>query len=290
VEHRRIDAILFIILFLCFTMGCSSGDEGVETINVGVLPDQDDAKLHHIYQPLLDHFNTETGINFTLKIPASYEQLLHWFNNRTIDLALFGGATYVKAHRESAAIPLVLRNIDKRFTSVFLVPASSTAETIQDLKNQSFAFGAPLSTSGHLMPRHFLKKQNIVPETFFSEVKYSGSHDETARWVRNGKVVGGVCNSEVIHQMYLDGKLSLRNTRILWESPLYANYVWAIQPYIEESLRARILEVFLLLDGRDSSQSELLRNLSAGYFLPASHKDFLDLEQTMLEAEMGVRQ
>lgn len=285
-EHRRIDAILFIILFLCFTMGCSSGDEGVETINVGVLPDQKEAKLRHTYQPLLDHFKTETGINFTLKIPASYEQLLHWFNNRTIELALFGGVTYVKAHRTAGAIPLVMRDIDGRFSSVFLVPASSTAETFQDLKNQSFAFGSPLSTSGHFMPRYFLKKQNIVPETFFHEVKYSRAHDETAKWVRDGKVEVGAANSQIIHQMFLDGRLSPKSLRVLWESPPYVDYVWAIQPFIDESLRARIREAFLLLDGHDSSQVELLREMGAGYFLPVRHNDFLALEQIVVEVDM----
>jgi ABC-type phosphate/phosphonate transport system substrate-binding protein len=38
------------------------------------------------------------------------------------------------------------------------------------------------------MPRYFLKEMDIIPEVFFSDTRYSGKHDLTAYWVRDGLV------------------------------------------------------------------------------------------------------
>jgi phosphonate transport system substrate-binding protein len=211
-------------------------------------------------------------------------QLGQWFADGTLDLALFGGVTYVKAHRELGAVPLVLRDVDGRFSSVILVSASNTAETIEDLKNQSFAFGSPLSTSGHIMPRYFMQKENLIPETFFREVKYSGAHDKTAAWVREGKVAAGAANSDIVQNMFLDGRLSVDDVRVLWESPPYPDYVWAVHPSLDESVPIRIRDAFLLLSDGDPSHQKLLKHLGATHYLPAQHADFQPVEEIIFPA------
>lgn len=49
----------------------------------------------------------------------------------------------------------LLRAEDAKFTSRFIT-ASDNIKSFADLKGKTFAFGAPSSTSGHLMPRYFL--------------------------------------------------------------------------------------------------------------------------------------
>jgi phosphonate transport system substrate-binding protein len=282
-DRRR---IFFGMLMSFFIAACSQDDSSrtIETLNIGSLPDQNKSILRAKYQPLLNYLNSHTGLKSNLLIPESYEQLLQWFDEGKVDIALFGGVTYVKARLKNKAVPLVMRDVDGRFKSVAVVSANNTAKSLRDLKGASLAFGSRLSTSGHFMPRYFLQQDNIDLETFFDKIEYSGAHDLTAEWVRDGNVEVGMLNASVAAEMFRDGRLTKDKVKILWESPPYADYVWAIQPDISEQQRTSIRNAFMLMN-QNTENIALLQNLGANYYIPASHEDFSDLERIVLQFE-----
>ena len=271
------------LLLSLLAVACSQDESvrSVEVLRVALLPDQNDSLLRDRYQPLLEHIESSTGLPYTLEIPDSYDQLLQWFDDKRIDMALFGGVTYVMAHLNSGAMPLVMRDVDGRFRSVGLVRADNPARSLRELEGASLAFGSRLSTSGHVMPRYFLQQQGINPEAFFAEVQYSDAHDGTAERVRDGKVTLGIANSGVVHEMFRDGRLAPDNVRILWESPAFSDDVWALQPDISRQQRASIRDSFLHMNQRVEERL-LLDSLGANYYIPAGHDDFVKLEETIL--------
>jgi len=183
-------------------------------------------------------------------------------------------------------VPLVMRDIDMRFVSYFLVRPGDPAQTIMDLRGRKLSFGSRLSTSGHLMPRYFLKEMGIRPEKFFGEVRYSGSHDQTAAAVLNQEADVGVANSQVIDDMLQTGRLRPNSLRILWRTPPYPDYVWAVSKNLDENLRDQILQTFLDLSQADVGQREILAHQGASFFLPADAEDFVPLER--IAEEMGL--
>ena len=267
-------------------MACSQDDKPrtVEIFKVAVLPDQDELQLRSKYQPLLDHLKSHSDLNTKLLVPKSYNELLQWFHTKKIDMALFGGVTYIKAHQQSKALPLVMRDVDDRFRSVALVHVSNPANNLEELKNATLAFGSRLSTSGHFMPRYFFQQKNIIPEIFFSQIQYSGAHDLTAEWVRDGKIDLGVSNSNIVNDMFLDGRLNEDNVKVIWQSPPYADYVWAIQPDISKQQIIIIRDAFLHMN-QNTEDKELLRSLGAGYYIPAEHDDFNRLEKVLMKIQ-----
>src|SRR5947207_952376 len=112
---------------------------------------------------------------------TDYAAVVEGLANDKIDLAWLGGFTFVQAKLRTGghAVPIVQRAEDEKFTSKFIVPASSPVKSLAELKGKTFAFGAPSSTSGHLMPRYFLMKDGIQPDTDFKAVAFSGAHDAT---------------------------------------------------------------------------------------------------------------
>jgi phosphonate transport system substrate-binding protein len=153
---------------------------------------------------------------------------------------------------------------------------------MQNLQGKDLAFGSKLSTSGHLMPRFFLQsEQKIVPEEYFNSVRYSGKHDRTAYWVRDGKVDVGAANAEVVGKMFKDGRLQSGDVRVIWTTPPYADYVWAVHPRVPQSHRQEIRRAFLKLSVDDPQQEMLLSDLGANGFYPASAKDFSVLTQVL---------
>lgn len=278
--------LTLLLLLTVFLMGCSQqSDTGnmPDVLKIGLLPDQNKAALEKRYRPLLTYLSRQLGVSYQLIITDSYANLLKQFNNKEIDLAYLGGYAFTQAAHQSNAIPLVMRDIDVNFTSYFIIKAdasnTNTLKHIEDFKNKRFAFGSTLSTSGHLMPRFFLQQKNINAESFFSNVMYSGAHDTTAYWVRDGKADIGAANSIIIDKMFTDGRLKKSDIKIIWHSPPYPDYVWAIQPGFKETVRNKISDAFLSLSPANKDHTVILSALDTGGFLPASSSDFTQLHE-----------
>ena len=166
------------------------------------------------------------------------------------------------------------------------VGADSTAFDWQDTQGLSFSFGSRLSTSGHLMPRHFLLQQGIDPESHFSEVSYSGAHDKTARLVEKGEVALGAANSHIVDTMFETRRLDPRQVRILWGTSPYADYVWAVSPDTDQAFVQRLFNAFLALSPLDERHVQILGPLDAGGFVPASLEDFTALREIAVSVGM----
>ena len=271
--------LLFLLILTAFVEAHPSHEPGHEALEkklrLGVLPDAAHESLQKRVQPLIQYLTEETGIKFQYIRVNNYEELLESFYEREIDFAWFGGYTFVKAQLQDRAIPLIMRDVDFKFSSYFLVRKNHPANSIFDFKNKVIAFGSRLSTSGHLMPRYFLSNNNIIPENYFSEVRYSGKHDTTLKWVRDGTVDLGVTNSKIIDRMLREDGSLQKEIRVIWETPPYSNYVWAIHPSISEHTQIAVRDAFLSLSGENPEHKKILDQWNARKFYPASIEDFL---------------
>lgn len=274
----------WLIGFLLLGVFCSVGlvikkqhsvaNESPSVLRVGVLPDEDAEVLLGRYSDLLAYLSQQTGIQTQLVIPKNYQQLVNLFESRELDLANFGGLTFLRSKHADA---LVMRDVDAAFSSYFI---SSSQNPLNDLKNfegGKLSFGSKLSTSGHLMPRYFMEEIGISVETFFDEIKYSGAHDKTILEVINGRVDVGAVNAEVLKEMVKRNRIQLDDFNIVWQTPPYVDYVWAVQSDLEENLKITIRNAFLLLDKYDEEQGEILDRLGASYFIPTGYSDFINL-------------
>jgi len=270
--------VVVVITVLCSLLFAACGDREParpDLLRIGVLPDAGTETLKARYAPLIEYLRVKTGYATELVIPASYEDLLTLFRNKAADIAFLGGYMYVLAHDRDHAVPLAMRDIDLQLTSLFLVRKDNPAANLEDLKGKRFTFGSRLSTSGHLMPRYFLREHDIVPEKFFSQTLYSGAHDTSAYWVRNGKVDATVVNSVIIRKMFADGRLNDNDVRILWESPPFPDYVWAVQESMDPRLQQQILDSLLSLSVEIPAERAILAAVDAKRkFLPALDQDF----------------
>ncbi len=277
-------AAVVTVVLMVTTTGFRLQDE-VTVIRVGVLPDEDAAELDRRYAPFLQHISRQTGLDLRLVVPDSYRDLLARFGRQELELAYFGGLTFVNAQIDHDARPLVMRDVDARFTTYFVVkgdgPLSDCVNLMcADLAGKVITFGSRLSTSGHLMPRHFLATEKaIVPETYFGDVRYSGAHDKTIYDTRDGNTDLGAVNSEIFRTMRRDGRLTQGALQVVWETPPYADYVWAVSDRLSEELVTRLRDAYLMLEYGNPEHREILSRMGARGFLPAGTTDFEPLRQ-----------
>ncbi len=272
---------LLVVLALA---GCWHDEQGQPPaqVRIGVTPGESEEDLRRRYAPLLTHLNQSLDTEFLLVVPRDYNDTLELFAAGELDLVNFGGVTFVNASAQHGAKPLVMRDIDLQFTTYFIARMEEVQATIEGFRGRSFAFGSPLSTSGHFMPRYFLEQRGVKPENVFGSVEHSGAHDRTVYWVRDGKVDLGAVNGQVFRAMLADGRLAPGQVRVVEETPPYADYVWAVREDLNEDFVIRLRDAFLALSPDNETGAKILSNMGAGGFLPARETDFTQLRDIVL--------
>jgi phosphonate transport system substrate-binding protein len=185
-HNKFLLALLVVLLSLALTDG--NGRAADNAIRVGMIPDAGATQVSvDQKKPLKDYLAAALGQPVELIIPTNYNATVEGLGNRSLDFAYLGGLTYLKAHEQYGATPLVQRQSDQQFHSLFITQAGSSIKSLADLKGKTFAFGDIVSTSGHLMPFLAMTNAGVNVDTDL-KFRYSGSHAATAKAVEAGAV------------------------------------------------------------------------------------------------------
>lgn len=238
------------------------------------IPDRAAQSVRAQHLPLMEAVCEAAAVQCRWVDAATYAEVVDRLGEGSVDVAFIGAVGFARAHARHGAVPLAMRDIDTRFTSVVVVRSADAARSLPNLKGRSFMFGDRGSTSGHVMPRHFLGEEGIDPEKFFSRVAFSGAHDETLRAVAEGEADAGVLNGPIAYAALASGGPYQGRLRMLWESKVFTDYVWTSRREIPAELRQRLIDAFLDLDNGSVGSRMALAAESAGGYLPAYAGDF----------------
>jgi phosphonate transport system substrate-binding protein len=252
-------------------------------LRVSMIPTTDPGKIIRESQPLVAYLEKETGAKVELTVPANYAAVVEAIANDQVDIAYLGGFTFVQASERAGVRPLVQRDRDKNFHSVFVTRPDSGIGGLADLKGHTFAFGDVNSTSGHLMPEYFMRQEGVPPELIANAV-YTGGHDATALAVANGKVDAGAMDEAVFEKMAGDGKLDPARVKVFYTTPPFFDYVWAARKGLDPQLAERFADAFLKLSADDPSQKQILESLGARKYERANDSDYDMLRRAARDA------
>jgi phosphonate transport system substrate-binding protein len=248
-----------------------------------MIPTTDPGLLLRQSQPLIDYLQKETGATIELTVPTNYAAVVQAITNNQVDLAYLGGFTYVQAAKRAGVIPLVQRERDQLFHSLFITQPGSGINMLADLKGRTFAFGDVNSTSGHLMPEYFMREANVETEVIARAI-YTGGHDATALAVANGKVDAGALDESVFERMTKDNKLDSQKVKIFYKTPPYFDYLWAARKDLDQVLVDKFINAFLKLNPSDPEQKSVLELLAATKYVKANDADYDKLRQAATAA------
>jgi phosphonate transport system substrate-binding protein len=252
-----------------------------EVIRVSGIPDENPTELSRKYQPLVDHLQKHLGVKVVYVPVIDYGAAVSALAAGKIDFAWLGGFTHVQAKVMSGAKPVVMRDIDREFQSVFIANTASGINKPEDMRGKSFTFGSRSSTSGHLFPRYFLStKFNIDADKDFAGAPlYSGAHDATVKMVESGKVQVGALNIEVWSRMLATNKVDKAKVKVIWTTPPFVDYVWTARKDLPAATVQKFGDAFLSLDINKPDDKVVLDLQGAKKFVPAKPEDFVVIEQ-----------
>ncbi|SDC93672.1 phosphonate transport system substrate-binding protein [Variovorax sp. CF079] len=249
-------------------------------LRVSAIPDEAPTELQRKFKPLGDYLKKETGLDVQFTPVTDYAAVVEGLATNKIDLAWLGGFTFVQAklRTNGAAVPIVQRAEDEKFTSKFIVPTDSKAKTLADLKGATFAFGSPSSTSGHLMPRYFLLQAGINPDKDFKTVAFSGAHDATVAFVAAGRAEAGVLNASVMDKLIESANPNAAKVRVLATTAPYYDYNWTVRPGLDAATTKKLADAFLKLDAANPQHKEILALQRASKFIPTKASNYDGIE------------
>jgi phosphonate transport system substrate-binding protein len=245
-------------------------------LRVTAIPDESPTELARKFAPLGAYLESKLGMKVEWTPVTDYAAAVETLVHRKVDLAWFGGFTFVQAHVRSGgkAVPLVQREEDERFRSVFIADAKSGINKLDDLKGKTLSFGSASSTSGHLMPRSFLLAAKINPDTDLKRVSFSGAHDATIAAVASGKVDAGALNISVWEKFVADKKVDPAQVKVFYTTPPYYDYNWTVHADMPAELREKIKAAFLALDANTPQGKEILALQRAARFVPTKPENY----------------
>jgi len=188
---------LFAILAATTALAGSVSAQDIAEFNIGILGGenaQDRLNSNECYRAAIE---ASLGVPVKVFTPADYDGVIQGLLGGTLDMAWLGASAFAKIHLTDAnAVDLALtkQNVDGStgYYSIAFARKDSGITSLDDAKGKVFAFAEPNSTSGYLVPAAELIAKYGTLENYFSEVKFSGGHEQTIVGVANGDFAAGV--------------------------------------------------------------------------------------------------
>lgn len=281
--HRR----TFSALLTCAAIGLGTAAQAQTVFRVTAIPDESPTELARKAEPLMKYLESQLGMKVEFTPVTDYAASVEALVNKKVDMAWFGGFTFVQAHVRSGGkvIPLVQREEDEKFKSVFIT-SDPAVKTLADLKGKDVSFGSQSSTSGHLMPRSFLLDQGLNPEKAFRRVAYSGAHDATIAAVASGKVQGGALNISVWEKFVAEKKVDTTKVRVIFTTPPYYDYNWTVHADMPAATRQKLTDAMLALSKATPEGKQILELQRATKFIPTKVENYKGIEAAARSAEL----
>ncbi len=285
-------------LLLWSLSSCGGTGKQDQSLRIGFVPSENVQQVAQNAQPLVDILQKELGIEIQPFVATDYTGVVEALRAKKLDIAFLSPASYVLAKSE-ADIKVVLKSERKGspyYYAAIITRSDSGIRGLEDLRNKTFAFSDPVSTSGHVFPRKMFKEKGIDPVRDFKNVIFSGGHDATVLAVLNRKVDAGATfanfpdGKDAAWMQYLKDPKEQKEIRaIAYSEPIPADNL-VFNATVNPELAKKIEKIFLDL-GRDPAGRKMLRDLyQIDGFVPATDRDYDSVREAFTIAGINLKE
>ncbi|MEM9925043.1 MAG: phosphonate ABC transporter substrate-binding protein [Cyanobacteria bacterium P01_D01_bin.50] len=275
----------------------------VSEIKFGIISTESQANQKPIWEPLIKEMEKQVGIPVKPFFVTQYAGVIEAMKAGDVQIAWYGGKSYVEAARRSNAevfaqtvnddgsqgyvSHLITNKENKVATEAKALGENKGDEyVIKNSKDLTFAFNDPNSTSGFLVPSFYVFAQNGVnPKEAFKRLIFSGSHEATALAVANNQVDVATNNSESLARLEETNPKARKNIEVIWTSALIPSDPIAYRKDLSEDLKKKIKDFFY-----NYKDEKVLSPLGWKKFVPAEDKTWdtireLEIAKKIAEVE-----
>jgi phosphonate transport system substrate-binding protein len=285
--------ILAALLATAATVGAAQA-EGITEFRIGILGGenaQDRLTSNECFRAKIEE---ALGVPVQLFTPADYDGVIQGLLGGSLDYAWLGASAYAKIYLtdpEAVEVRLTKQNVDDStgYYSIGFARKDSGITSIEDAKGKSFVFADPNSTSGYLVPAAEMISAVGPLEAYFSEVRFSGGHEQSLVAVHNGDAAAGVSwadglgawedgyNSGAFRKAADAGLIDMNNLVEIWKSKLIPEGPMVVRKALPADVKDKVTQLTADLHETDK---ECAYNVAAGEakdFVPVEHDVYIGI-------------
>ena len=247
-----------ILLFLLIILHpfYITAEENRQVIKFGHAYGENSAVIFKKYAPLIHLLSKELDREIIFVLTNTYEEMQEGYLSNEIDMGIINAYSFINIMETPDLVPIAARVKEnkKNYRSLFIVRKSSDIKSINDLKNKSFAFGDPYSTSSFLVPMHQLHESGISPENYFSKTLIIPKQDSIIFSVLNRTVDAGAVASFILNEQNPELK---NKFRVIYKSRPFPLGPFVVNTSIGEEIIEKTKNFLLNLDKTEEGRFAL---------------------------------
>ncbi|MDD2901930.1 MAG: phosphate/phosphite/phosphonate ABC transporter substrate-binding protein [Syntrophales bacterium] len=221
------------------------------------------------YRQLLDYLARKSGKDLEFVQRKTYGEINELLGKGEIDLAFICSGPYASTKDRYGFVPLAVPEVQgsTSYRAYLIVNRNSPLHRLHDLKGQTFAFTDPDSNTGRLVPTFWLAGLHQRPETFFRQIIYTYSHDNSILAVARGLVAAAAVDGLVWEYYQATNPVFTSKTRIIKKSEPYGIPPLVASRHLPVVERERLKHTLLTMH-QDPEGRKILTELLIDRFLP----------------------
>jgi phosphonate transport system substrate-binding protein len=217
------------------------------TLRIAIAGVMSPSRTLDAYDQLLSYLGERLGVRVTVDQRSSYAEVNELLRTGQADLAFVCSRAYLEGKEQFGMRLLLAPEVEgeRVYYSYLIVPVSSTATSLADLRGKVFAFSDPLSNSGKLVPEFQLFLLGETPNSFFERYEYTGSHDDSILAVAEGLVDGAAVDSLVFDYVVDRNPEIGRRVKVIARWGPYGIPPLVAAPGLDPAVERRVREALL---------------------------------------------
>jgi phosphonate transport system substrate-binding protein len=291
IDRRHIITSAAALLFAATTAHAQDYKAKYPELTFAVVPAENASGVMDRWTPFAEYLSKQLGVKVTLRVANDYAAVIEGQRAGNIQIAYYGPASFARARVTGVKTDAFAIDVNsdgtKGYYSVFYVGADSPYKTLQDLKGKNLGLVDPNSTSGNNMPRFKMNQMGVDPDSFFSKVVFTGSHENAVLALAQGTVdvAANWWNADDDSNLTrMLGKGMVKKTdgtpmkkedfRIIVKSDLIINSPYAYLTELPDDLKAAIRKAFFDAAKNDKAMFDKLSDGKNRPWEPITNADY----------------
>lgn len=217
-------------------------------LRIGLGPQQPtQADTKRVWEPIYTAICDKIGFEAKITVANDWAGISTAIGNDHLDLAQMGPWGYVLAKINAGARPISMMQIQGRpFYKAIIVarPDLKLGKFPEDAKGMSMQMLDVGSTSGWLVPTHWLRAKGLEPKTYFGKYAEGASAAAAQMATANGQVDLATGWDTHRNTMIRNGTIKEDANRVVWESDPLPNEPIVVRKGLPEDVAKKLQDAF----------------------------------------------
>jgi phosphonate transport system substrate-binding protein len=269
----------------------TSLNDTAHTLKVAVSAMVSPKETFSTYRNLLAYIGDHLNYKIQLVQRKTYDEINELFLKRQIDLAFICSGPYAvgkeKYGFEALAVPVIR---DKpSYQAYLIVNKNSAIENIEGLRGGVFAMTDPASNTGAMVPLYWLAKMGEKPDTFFKNVTYTYSHDNSILAVAKSLVDGAAVDGMIWEYYNARNPIYTSQTRVIKKSISFGSPPFVASKYLAPKIKEKARNLLLNMH-KDPKGRSILKELMIDRFVPPKDTWYQPVREIKKQLNMAYRE